>query len=438
MPVQIPMKQLIIIASLIILSSCNRNEGLEWFSVQKAGEYFKAVQEICNRDNGNLWGENLYGPVMFVDNLSREVYANSADSNGILKAREGIFTGVLPGERLITNNMIEFGGTRYAMVPLPDTEDSYRITARTVHSLFHCYQERHDLKPSTFNTRHLNDKNTRFYLKLEWKALSSAIGATGEARRQAIRDALIFRGARRELFPEAIADENKFENFEGLATFTYIKLCTDNVDDLRGRILEYLDRIYKNTSYASGYGFVHGALYATLLNDTGFDFRQIQQSDFDLGRAAREAYNVTLPEVCRDIAGSLAMNYDVQAIRTEESEREAMINERTGKVVSAFFEKPVVTVTLESPNFSFEPEDINFLDSLGTMYERLRVSDNWGRLAVDEGGALLTNDLHSLRISARDIKIDRNHISGAGWHLILNDGWQAATGDEGSYAVTKQ
>jgi len=432
------MKHLIIIASVIILSSCNRNEGLEWFSVQKAGEYFKAVEEICNRDNGNLWGENLYGPVMFIDYLSREIYANAPDSNGILKAREGVYTGVLPRERLITNNVIEFGGTRYAMVPLPDTEDSFRITARTVHSLFHCYQERHDLKPSTFNTRHLNDKNTRFYLKLEWKALSSAIGATGEARRQSIRDALIFRGARRELFPEAIADENKFENYEGLTTFTYIKLCTDNVDDMRGRILEYLDRIYKNTSYASGYGFVHGALYATLLNDTGFDFRQIQQSDFDLGRTAREAYNVTLPEVCRDIAGSLAMNYDVQAIRTEESEREAMINERTGKVVSAFFEKPVVTVTMESPNFSFEPEDINFLDSLGTLYERLRVSDNWGRLAVDDGGALLANDLRTLRISARDIKIDRNHISGTGWHLILNDGWQAVTGEDGSYAVMKQ
>jgi len=432
------MKRLIIIAALIVLSSCNREEGLEWFSVQKAGEYFKSVEDICNKDNGKLWGENLYGPVMFVDDHSREIYTNVADTGGILKAREGIFTGVLPKERLITNNVIEFGGVRYAMVPLPETEDPYRIKARTVHSLFHCYQERHDLKPSTFNTRHLNDKNARFYLKLEWKALTNALGATGEARKQAIRDALIFRGARRELFPEAITDENKFENYEGLATFTYIKLCTEDVDEMRGRILEYLDRIYKNTSYASGYGFVHGALYATLLNDTGFDFKQIQQSDFDLGKAACEAYGVTLPEVCRDVAGSLAMNYDIQAIRAEESEREAMINERTGKIVTTFIEKPVVTITMESPNFSYEPEDINSLDSLGTLYERLRVSDNWGRLTVDDGGALLANDLLTLRISARDIEIDRNHISGAGWHMVLNDGWQAVTGENGSYAVRKQ
>ncbi len=432
------MKRLIIIATIIIMTSCNREEGLKWFSEQKAGDYFKTVEGICNKDDGSLWGENLYGPVMFVDNRSREIYANVVDSNGILKAREGIFTGLLPKERLITNNVIEFGGVRYAMVPLPETEDSYRITARTVHSLFHCYQERHDLNPSTFNARHLNDKNARFYLKLEWKALINAIGATGEDRKQAIRDALIFRGARRELFPEAITDENKFENYEGLATFTYTKLCTDDIDELRERILEYLDRVYRTTSYASGYGFVHGALYATLLNDTGFDFRQIQQSDFDLGKAAREAYGVTLPEVCRDVAGSLAVNYDIQAITTEESEREAMINERTGKIVNTFFEKPVVTVILESPNFSYEPEDINSLDSLGTMYDRLRVSDNWGRLAVDEGGALLANDLRTLLISARDIVIDRNHISGAGWHLVLNDGWQAVADDNGSYAVRKQ
>ncbi len=431
------MKRVIFIAAIIVLSSCHRDEGLAWFSAGKAAEYFRLTEEVCNNDNGKLWGENLYGPVMYVDNLNRAIYANVADKENMLKAREGVFTGVLPKERIITNNVIEFGGVRYAMVPLPETEDRYRMVTRTVHSLFHSFQERHVLKPSTFSTRHLNDRNARLYLKLEWKALTYAIGSSGETRNQAIRDALVFRGARRELFPEAIADENKFENYEGLTTFTYIKLCTSGPDELKKRILEYLDRIYQNNSYAWGYGFVHGALYATLLNDKDFDFKQIQESDFDLGKAALEAYGVTLPAVCRDVAGSLAMNYDIQAIRAEESEREAMINENTRRIVTTFNEKPVVTITMESPNFSFEPEDINFLDTLGTLYEKLRVSDNWGRLAVNEGGALLTNDLHTLRVSARDIVVDKNHISGAGWHLVLNDGWRAVPADDGSYTVTK-
>jgi hypothetical protein len=429
------MKKLLLIASLIIIASCNREKGLSWFSAEKAGEYFRLIGETCNKDNGALWGENLYGPVMFVDSRTREVYANTPDKEGLLKARNGVYMGVLPKERIITNNVIDFGGIKYAMVPLPDTEDSYRIVTRSVHSLFHCYQERNNLKPSTFSTRHLNDKNARLYLKLEWKALTNAISSTNEARDQAIRDALVFRGARRELFPEAASDENKFENYEGLTTFTYIKLCNSTNDEIRQRILEYLNRVYQNSSYAMAYGFVHGALYATLLNDKGFDFKQIHQSDFDLGKATLEAYEVTLPEVCRDVAGSLAMNYDIQAIRTEENEHEERINEYTRKIVSTYFEKPVMTITMQSPNFSFEPEDIDFLDTLGTLYEKLRISDNWGRLSVDKGGALLTNDLRTLRISARNITMERNHIYGEGWHMVLNEGWQAETDGNGSYTI---
>jgi len=432
------MRKALFISSLLLLAACQREEKTEWFNAAKAKEYFSAVEEICAKDSGQLWGENLFGPVMYVDGLSRTLYASQPDREGLLKLKDGVYSGILPRERIIANTVIEFGGLRYAMVPLPETEDRYRIVTRTVHSLFHSFQERHALKPSTFSTRHLNEKNARLYLKLEWKALTNAIGSTGEARDHAIRDALVFRGARRELFPEAIADENKFENYEGLTTFTYIKLCTTGPEELRTRILEYLDRIYQNSSYAWGYGFVHGALYATLLSDKDFDFKQIQTTDFDLGGATLQAYGVELPAVCRDVAGSLAFNYDIQAIRAEESEREAMINENTRRIVSTFNEKPVVAISMESPNFSFEPEDIDYLDSLGTLYEKLRVSDNWGKLAVDKGGALLTNDLRMLRVSAKDILIERSHISAAGWHLVLNDGWHAVPSENGSYIITKQ
>ena len=115
-----------------------------------------------------------------------------------------------------------------------------------------------------------------------------------------------------------------------------------------------------------------------------------------------------------------------------------MINENTRKIVTTFNERPVVTISMESPNFSFEPEDIDYLDTLGTLYEKLRVSDNWGRLAVDNGGALISNDLRTLRVSAKDLLIERNHISADGWHLVLNDGWQAAPAENGSYTITKQ
>ena len=69
---------------------------------------------------------------------------------------------------------------------------------------------------------------------------------------------------------------------------------------------------------ARSYGFIHGALYATLLYDKGFDFQIIKTDNFDLGNAVKELYNIELPAICRDVAGSLAVNYDIDEINKEE------------------------------------------------------------------------------------------------------------------------
>lgn len=431
------MKRWFLFLPLFFVLSCNGKKEPLWFTAADACKHFMEVKEFCDIDNGKMWGVNLYGPVMYVDPKTRAIFASNPDSQGLLKARDGIFTGTLPKERWISNTAIDFGGTMFAMTPLPEEEKASEINNRTIHSLFHCFQSRHGLKPSTFNTRHLNDRNARLYLKLEWKALSNAIRSSGEARDQAIRDALIFRGARRELFPGSVTDENKFENYEGLTTFTYMKLSTRDSGELSTNILNYLDRIYNNTSYAFGYGFIHGALYAYLLDSRNFDFRQITDPAYDLGNAAASMYNIVLPDLCRDVAGSIALNYDLPAIRTEEARHYEMISERVNRIFNTYMEKPVLLLQMESPNFSFEPEDINSLDSLGTLYKKLRVSDNWGRLIVNEGGALLTNDLRELRISAKDVVVERNHITGTGWQLTLNDGWQAVEEGE-NFTLHKQ
>jgi len=48
---------------------------------------------------------------MFVDRETRKILANSPDNDGILKVKDGIFTGTYPRERIINNIPVEFGGT---------------------------------------------------------------------------------------------------------------------------------------------------------------------------------------------------------------------------------------------------------------------------------------------------------------------------------------
>ena len=424
------MKKWIILFTLVILTNCKSEKGIIYFTPQKAASYFNSIEELCNNDNGKVWGKNLYGPLMFVDRQSRRIYANLPDNEGFLKYKDGIYTGLYSKELIIGNTGKDFGGVIFAIVPIPPEEDAYRIETRAITKLFKCFQNTRDLKSQIIDTRHINEKNARLWLKLEWKALANAISKSGEERKLSLRDALIFRGARRELYSEFQCDENKTEVFEGLANFTSVLMCTKSDEELKSKLLEQINIVYGFSSYAFSFGTLNGALYSYFLHDKGFDFLTFSDIDSDLGNITRNIYEIELPEICRDVAGSIALNYDIDAIYREEDQRLIDIKERINNQVSTFIEKPVVYVELESPYFGFEPEDVHPLDTLGTLYTTLRVSDNWGKLTIDLGGGLVANNLRYLRITAKNIKDSKTQITGDGWVLLLNRDWKLEKVDQ--------
>jgi len=425
-----------IIAGLIVISGCRADEENIYLTPVKAREYFKKIEAVCDSDNGRLWGKNLYGPVMFVDRTTRKIVANYPDKEGILKEKEGIYTGLFPRENIINNTALQFGGTLFGMAPLPVEEDEFRIVTRAVHCLFHRYQDSTGFTSSGYNTGNMDERNARVWLKLEWKALRKAIDSDGPDQQVAVRDALIFRGTSDELYQTFTRDRIRFETYEGLSTFTYLKLTTNSPGEYKTRLFENLDRVYKLTSYARTYGSIHGTLYATLMDDKGFDFKTIRSEDTDMSDIVRILYGVTLPEVCRDVAGSLALNYDYETIKEEEARHEQEINERLTRTVSTFTDKPVVYFELISPYFDFEPEDIRPLGSHGTLYNQIRVSDNWGKLTVEKGGCLVSNTFKYLRIPARGFTANKNRVEGEGWHLILNSDYEIVLVEQ-NYFVRK-
>jgi len=427
------MKEWIFIAIILTLSSCKGEKSVTFFTPEKASVYFKDIEQICNRDSGKLWGQNLYGPLMFVERGTRRIVANQPDNEGILKYNDGVFTGIYPKELLLSIAPVIFGGKQFAMTTLPPEDDKYRIETRAIHSLFHRFQANEGMTASVFNVNDMDEKEARLWIKLEWKALRKAINSNGEERQLAIRDALIFRGSNREQYRKYANDENRFETFEGLATFTYSMLCTSSPEEFKTRLFENLDRIYSMDSYSRSYGSIEGALYTTLLYEKGFDIKKIKTDNFDFGTAVKDLYNIELPTVCRDVGGSLAVNYNVEAILKEEAVRDTQIKESILNQANIFTQKPVVFLELESPYFDFEPEDIHSLDSLGTLYTSIRVSDNWGKLTVEKGGCLVSNNLKFIRITAKSFKIEKNRISGDGWHMILNNDWELVPVDQNYY-----
>jgi hypothetical protein len=422
--------------SLVIIAGCSRPEPDSYMTNEKAKAYFAMIKASCDRDGGDLWGINLYGPVMMIDRTSRKIIANRPDSEGVLRERDGVYTGFYPRELVINNTSVFFGKTQYAVVPLPQQEDQYRIITRAIRALFKCFKDQTGYSSTGYNTSNMDEKNARLWLKLEWNALRKAINSEGEEQRVAIRDAMIFRGSIRELYPRYAADAIRFENYEGLANFTSILLAADYPEEVPANLLENLDRMYGLQSYARSYGFISGALYAWLLYAKDFDFSVIRSENIDPAEIVRDLYNIELPLVCRDVSGSVAMNYDLEKVKAEETEHEKLIRELRKRQISIYTDRPVVFLELESPYFDFEPEDIHPIDTLGTIYTRMRISDNWGKLTVEEGGCLVSNNLSHIRITARGFREDKNRIEGDGWFLNLNSEWEIVQIEE-NYFVRK-
>ena len=101
-----------------------------------------------------------------------------------------------------------------------------------MHELFHRIQPGLGLmapglaKP--WRTIHLDSLEGRYWMRLEWRALARALGASGAARTSAIADALAFRAARHQRFPGAAAAEHVVDINEGIATYTQYVTGSDS------------------------------------------------------------------------------------------------------------------------------------------------------------------------------------------------------------------
>ncbi len=135
------MNKWLLLPLCLLFFSCKEKTTETYFTSEKATQYFREVKEICDRDNGKLWGRNLYGPLMFIDRVTRKITANQSDNEGLLKLKDGVYTGLYPKEQIINNSQVNFGGTRFATALLPNAEDSYRIRTRAIRGLFHSFQE---------------------------------------------------------------------------------------------------------------------------------------------------------------------------------------------------------------------------------------------------------------------------------------------------------
>ena len=160
-------------------------------------------EAACRRDHGALWGRTLCGPMLVADRGSGFAVASERPPEGIFEERDGVYVGRIPDGMALANTSFDWSGHRWSSVRMPLPTDRFERLALLAHEAFHRIQPELGLEGADAMNAHLDERNGRYWLRLELHALSTALRSSGQAARTAARDAMLFRANRQRLYPGA-------------------------------------------------------------------------------------------------------------------------------------------------------------------------------------------------------------------------------------------
>ena len=397
--------------------------------------FFKEVKSATAAGK-KIWGTDIYGHILLTDPVTRKVYANYPDKDGILKPDKGLYSGQLPVNVNIANTALDWAGNRWAMIMLPlPAVKADRINLLT-HELFHKAQPSLGFDLFNKDNNHLDQKDGRIYLRLELQALQKAINATSKAAMKVyLTDALTFRKYRHLIYPDADSIENNLELKEGLAEYTGLIMSNRKQQEAMLHFNQGFTDFLSNPTFVSSFAYQTIPAYGYLLYHVKKDWNKKVTQKTNLADYFIKAFGITLNDNLKKTVTEITSQYNGDTIMAEETAREVNIKKLVAEYKQRFIEQPHFDIYFEQMNISYDPRNLMPVEDKGTVYPNIRITDKWGILTVTNG-ALLSSGWDKISVSI-PTKNDGKNISGEGWTLSLNDGYRIIKEENNNYKMVK-
>jgi hypothetical protein len=429
----VPRWTVVIVGGTLLASGSLEAQAVDTAAMRAAAREFLAG---CDAGTA-LWGQTLCGPLVIVDPESRFAIATQKPASGEFWAQDGFYAGVLPAGVQVANTALNWNGERWSFVLAPLPADPVVRRGLLFHEAFHRVQPMLGLDGRDRLNAHLDERDGRYWLRLELRALAVAVRARDPKRSAALQDAVLFRARRQGLYPGADTLEAALEKAEGLAEYTGARMALagsagDSV------IAAGVAGFETRPSYARALGYGTGPMMGVLLDRLRPDWRSGVTTD---GFAAQlpAAIGWKLPQDLAKAAAQRANVYGGVAIAKEEdgrvAAREALKSDYRQRLVIG----PVLLLPSQKLNMSFNPNTVVPLDTLGTVYPTGSFTAQWGAIEVTEGGALITPMYNAVRVPAATSLLAKGTVVvGQGWTLTMKPGWRLAPGARaGDYTVVE-
>jgi hypothetical protein len=393
---------------------------------QRAHEYFKEAQALCERDAGRLWGVSLCAPLVIADQRTHTLATSQP-------APEVPWPRVLG----LVNAPIEWGGTTWVSISWDFVNGLTSARSRKelfIHEMFHRVQPELGLMQPSAANEHVDAMEGRYWLRLEWRALARALQESGPARIDAVRDALAFREARRAQYAGSAEGERKVEITEGLPHYTAIVVVASSPADAIASAVDLLQgtagmpdsivRTFPSTTIPA---------YGLLLDASSDGWRKRVRNTDDIGTLLMTALSV---QPAANAAAS-AERYGGAEIRRSEEQREQQRQDRLAALRRQFIDGPVLVLPGNGSAGSNSTGAV-VIQGNGTVYFGVfKASGPWGTLDAEKG-VLVATDGSSRRVSA-PVRRDDGTFAGDGWTFKAAPGWLVREGPrKGDYEVVRQ
>ncbi len=379
--------------------------GFAQIDQQRAAEAFKQAKTLCEREGGKLWNISLCGPIVIADTATKTIATNQPAPEAPRPSALGF-----------ANFAMDWGGTRWTSLSWPSLVALQQVQGvLLIHELFHRIQPQLGLLVQDLPSDHLDTPEGRYWMQLEWKALSRAIGSQGETRSAAVGDALAFRAARRSRFPGAAESERGFEINEGLAQYTATVVAAGSRSEAVHSAIEQLAKAADEITFVRQFAYATGTAYGILLDEYAPGWTHRIKSSDDLGKLV-EPFAAIRPT--RDLEAAAA-SYGGPEIRERETRRDLEHKARLAELRRRFVEGPILILP-RGRGASFASAGITSIPGEGTVYSSYRTQADWGTLEAK--AVLVDMDRGKLTVPA-PAKVEGKILGGDGWTLAIADGW---------------
>jgi hypothetical protein len=420
------MKDFTILILLFVLFIPKINGQKKTISYDSISVYFDEIKAASGK-NIELWGKDVYGPMILIDPQSREFFTNESD-----KAE------IFPANMNIANTALDWKGKKWAMIMLPLPQNKYDRIGLLAHESFHRIQPALGFELNNVENNHLDQREGRIYLRLELEALKKGAESTSEKEQQKhLVNALIFRKYRHGLYGGSAVSENLLELNEGIAEYTGLIISGRNKTQAASFLTNGIDDFFKNATFVRSFAYHTIPVYGYSLYNKDKNWNKKITAKMDLTDYFIKAFNIHIPVNLNDAVKKISDQYKGKTIIEEETKREEKIKRLIAEYKLKFIEHPHFEIKFEKMNISFDPRNIVPIENQGTVYPNIRVTDKWGILTV-ENGALMSSNWDKISISL-PVKTEGKKISGDGWTLELTDEYIIKKDDSnGNYKLVRK